>query len=452
MSERHTLGTRPMCRVANIRSRFPASPEKSVCPEDGKPALAARRKIATVFVLISCLLPVSTHAQSTRPDPKDLYLSHNWFALRDYVATGSASPFYKAAVEAAFHQDAHARMELKHVIATHPGPGMLLEARELLLGMDFRAGRYRDALLQAQLILMNKADAKDVANFLPTLRILAPYKRQTVSATSTSAIKIELMDQNLVLPITVNGKEGNYLLDNAFSLSGMSESEAQRLKLPVHTVSTQIDSMSGAHVSVRIAVVADLIIGHTHLKNVAFYILPNDNPPFNQLASGRRGILGLPVVLALCHFAWDPTANTFRIFSGPTSGEMSRANLAFDGSSIFVHLSFRGTPFDMSLDSGAQNTILYPSFAKLFPDLQTGSTTEKHRVTGVGGSSAIQSFSLPSLEFEVGNHQVTLAPATVLLQENNSTTGWFRGNLGMDLLNQARRVDVDFDSMTLTLQ
>ena len=56
------------------------------------------------------------------------------------------------------------------------------------------------------------------------------------------------------------------------------------------------------------------------------------------------------------------------------------------------------------------------------------------------------------VEREVGHHQVTLAPATVLLQENNSTTGWFRGNLGMDLLNQARGVDVDFESMTLTLQ
>lgn len=106
----------------------------------------------------------------------------------------------------------------------------------------------------------------------------------------------------------------------------------------------------------------------------------------------------------------------------------------------------------MSLDTGAQNTVLYSSFAKQFPDIQERSTTEQHRITGVGGSASIKSFTLPSLLFRLAGADVALKPATVLLEENNSTSAWFKGNLGMDLLNQARSVDVDFGSMTLSLK
>ena len=103
----------------------------------------------------------------------------------------------------------------------------------------------------------------------------------------------------------------------------------------------------------------------------------------------------------------------------------------------------------MSLDTGAQNTILYPSFAKQYPDIRSRGTTEDHRVTGAGGSTSINSLSIPTLTFEIGTRSVTLSPATVLLRENNSTTSWFQGNLGMDLLNQGRSVEIDFGAMTL---
>jgi predicted aspartyl protease len=327
----------------------------------------------------------------------------------------------------------------------------LVEARELLLGMAFRSGRYQDALLQAQQILAIKPDAKDVTDILPTLKVLAPFVRQTVVSRGASMVGFELVDQNLVLPVAIDGRAANYILDNGFSLSGMSESEAKRLKLSVHTVSTEIDTASGAAVNVRIAVVHDLVLGRVHLRNVAFYVLPDDQPPFKDRAPGHRGILGLPVVLALEHFAWQPASGTFRIFASASQGPAPGANLAFDGSNVFTELIFRGRAIDVNLDTGAQNTVLYPSFAKQFPDLQEHSTTEEHRVIGVGGSASMKSFTLPSLEFQLGGVDVALKPATVLLEESNSTSAWFRGNLGMDLLNQARRVDVDFGSMTLSL-
>ena len=198
--------------------------------------------------------------------------------------------------------------------------------------------------------------------------------------------------------------------------------------------------------------VHDLVIGRVYLWNVAFYVLPDDQPPFSQRAPRHRGILGLQVVLALGHFAWQPASRTFRIFTSVSESPAPEANLALDGSSIFTQLIFRGRTLEFSLDSGAQNTILYPSFVKLFPDIQERSTTERHRITGVGGSAFIKAFTLPSLEFRLAGVEVALKRATVLLEENNGTSAWFNGSLGMDLLNQARGVDVDFGSMTLSLK
>src|ERR1700761_6684 len=272
-------------------------------------------------VLALCFLRIDVHAQPADAALKALYDSHRWFALREALAKGAIAPapFYKAALETAFHQDERAKVELNQYIASHPALDMLVEARELLLGMEYRSANYQDALLQARQILAIKPDAKDVANFLPVLKVLAPFARQTAVSRETSICKFELLDQNLVLPVTIDGSTVNYILDNGFSLSGMTESEAKRLKLSVQTVSTEIDTMSGAPVNIRIAIVHDLVVGRVHLTNVAFYILPDDQPPFNQRAPGYRGILGLPVVLALGHFAWQPASGTFQIF--PSASE-----------------------------------------------------------------------------------------------------------------------------------
>ncbi len=407
-----------------------------------------RAQLAIAF----CLFPPHLFAQSTDRTLKKLYTEHRWFDLRTQADRGGASLFYKAAVETAFHQDKRARTDLEHFIASHPDSKQLLQARELLIGMDFRSGRYRDALREAHSILAADPGAKDIANFFPALQMLSQYGRQTVVSDTDSVMPVEFIDQNLVVPVTIGSSSGHYILDDGFSLSGMSESEARRLNLSMQDVSTQIDTMSGAQVKIRITVVPEMTLGNTLLRNVAFYVLPDEQPPFNQLGPGKQGILGLPVLLGLEHFSWQPKASTLHVFSGATGISKTSANLAFDGTSVFTQVTFRGSRVDVSLDTGAQNTIFYPSFAEQFPDITSLGTTEAHRLTGAGGSTSIDSVSISKLDLKIGAYQVTLAPATVLLRENNSTAAWFHGNLGMDLLNQANSIDVNFSRMTLRLE
>jgi len=202
---------------------------------------------------------------------------------------------------------------------------------------------------------------------------------------------------------------------------------------------------------VRIAVAKDLEVAGVHLQSVAFYVLPKNEPPLNQLAPGRQGILGLPVILALRRFQWNPANRTFTVLPPSSEPRNLAPNLAFESTSIFTQVGFHGKTLSLSLDTGAQRTELYPAFARAFPEIKASGTPEARKLTGVGGSAKIDSVVLPVLAFTVGGREVQLKPAHILLRDNNSNSNWFAGNLGMDLLNQAHSVEIDFDSMTLQL-
>lgn len=412
-------------------------------------------RILAALLIALCALSSGVFAQPGDPRLKPLYDAHRWFQLRNAVNRDGANLFYQAAIESAFNQP-QAENDLNAVLQSKPDPATIAEARELLIASYYRAGRYKEAFSQAKAILSKKPDAADIRNILPTLKVLSSFQDQAVASVDPATIPVEIQDQNLVLPVTVNGIQSNYIFDNGFSLSGVSESEAIRLGLKIRNVKTSIDTMSGAQVNIRIAVANDLEVAGVHLRNVAFYVLPNNEPPLNQLAPGRQGILGLPVILALRRFQWSPADRTFTVLPSRTEPGRNNPgqapNLAFESTSTFAELSFQGNALEFSLDTGAERTELYPAFARDFPEIKAAGAPEQRKLTGVGGSTKIESVLLPSLPFTVGGRDVLLKPAHILLRNNNATSGWFAGNLGMDLLNQARVVEVDFDAMTLLLR
>jgi predicted aspartyl protease len=403
------------------------------------------------FLIVLSALPLLVLAQPGDPQLKHLYDSHRWFQLRTAVARTGAPLFYQAAIEAAFNQQPQSESDLKAVISSNSDLGTVIEARELLIASCYRAGKYKEAFEQAKAILKKKPDAEDIRNILPTLKVLSSFQDQSVVSAEPTPSAVEIQDQNLVLPVSVNGIQAHYIFDNGFSLSAISESEATRLGLKIHAVKTSIDTMTGAQVNVRIAVAKDLEVAGVHLQSVAFYVLPGKEPPLSRLAEGRQGILGLPVVLALRRFQWNPADRTFTVLPPQSEPRNLAPNLAFESTSIFTQLGFHGKTLNFSLDTGAQRTELYPAFARDFPEVKASGILEARMLTGVGGSAKIESVVLPALTFSAGGREVQLKPAHILLKDNNSNSNWFAGNLGMDLLNQAHSVEIDFDSMTLQL-
>jgi hypothetical protein len=117
-------------------------------------------------------------------------------------------------------------------------------------------------------------------------------------------------------------------------------------------------------------------------------------------------------------------------------------------------MQFEDHNLTLRLDTGATTTDLYPPFAELLPELiRSGSKNGVvQNVRESGGAKNMNAAILESLRMSIGGFPVTLKPANVLLMHTTETSQYLQGNLGIDLLQQARRTIFDFKKMTLTLE
>jgi hypothetical protein len=205
-------------------------------------------------------------------------------------------------------------------------------------------------------------------------------------------------------------------------------------------------------VNTQIAVADELSIGTIRIKHVAFLVLPDDQPPFNDQSPGSRGLIGIPVLLAFKTFVWGAD-RSFEIGIKSSQKSAPHATLCFDGNHPLVQIEYDKRPLVFSLDTGATNTDLYPPFASAFPALiRSAAKTDAYKMEGVGGAKYLEAATLESLKFSIGGFPAMLKSVGVLLKPTTNASRFFAGNLGIDLLQQAHTTTFDFKAMTLTLQ
>lgn len=384
---------------------------------------------------------------------RSFYEAHQWFRLRDAVRARDAPAFYLGAVASAFNDIGQAEKSLRSVINSAPQAGLIHEARELLINTYMRAGRYRQALSETEQALAARPDDKGLKNARALLSTLSRYAEQTVAERRPSSIRYRMKDGNLFIPVGVNGKRASYLIDTGANFSLISEAEARRLGLQVSDSNgaTMGDS-SGANIGFRIAVANRLTIGRVRLRHVPFFVMRDDQQPFVDLPAAERGIIGLPVLLALQTVRWNREGN-FEIGSARRAKIALKSNICFEGLQPIIEGEFRQSRINIFLDTGATHTRVLPLFAREFAAFVNESGKKgAQRVTGVGGSVEVETMTLPELRLRLGGPELLLKPADVLLKETASGLRWSHVWAGMDLLNQARAVTLDFKLMTLALE
>jgi predicted aspartyl protease len=393
---------------------------------------------------------VTTMAARQEPDFAAFYQNHQWFELRDAATQATIPPFYRAALACAFHDVSRCETAVRSALADQPASAQAYELHEQLSQFYFRAGRYRLALAEVESMLAIRPEAADVGNAEPLLRVLSRTEDQQTTAYAPSTLAVHISNENFPVPIRINGKACQYFLDTGANVSVIAESEARRLGLRIEEVSTRIRNTPGDAIAIRAASATEVVVGGVRLAHVAFLVFKDDQEPFTDLKPNHRGAIGLPVLLALGSLSWG-VDNRLQI--GATAPRGAEPNLGFDGALPIVRLSIEGKPLAFNLDTGAEETMLWPPFAREFPvlieRLGQRSTTN---VSGVGSSQDVDSIDLRTITLVLGGRSVTLAPAPVLLKATTSDTHRRFGNLGLDALNQARRTTIDFRTMTLTLE
>jgi hypothetical protein len=147
---------------------------------------------------------------------------------------------------------------------------------------------------------------------------------------------------------------------------------------------------------------------------------------------------------------WDADGN-FDIGFPSTTAIAAPPNLAFEDDHMVVEVGFEGHRLIFGLDTGAGHSILYVPFRKQFAALVNASgKEEKHSGGGASGMIEYDAIVLPQVKLQASGFETVLQPAELTLKEDLGSG--HQGNFGLDLLNQARAVTIDFRTMRLTLE
>jgi hypothetical protein len=402
------------------------------------------------LVCFACLA-VNTLA-ATGPDFPGLLRRQDWFGLRDAAALQPPPALYAGALAVAFHRDAEALRILREYLAGSPKAADAGTARYALADLDARAGRYRSALDDLQPLLARHPRRRDLLEAQSFFSALGAQGDLAVAAREPVQTSWDLVDGNLFVPATVNGAAGKYLLDTGANISVVSVSEARRLGLTVQGSGSGKD-YAGNRVPFQTAVAAEFRLGGIVLHHVAFGVVPDAQQPFAGLPVGRRGILGIPILLAAQTWRWTKDGKLEAGFASTgcgTAGGKSSGNLAFAGSSPVLRAEYGAVPLVFSLDTGATATNLWPLFARRYSTRL--SSRGKVKIEGVGGSRQVAGATLAEFALAIGDRTLRLKNVKVETKTVSPGSRERYGNLGLDLLAGASRVTLDFAAMCLAVE
>lgn len=250
----------------------------------------------------------------------------------------------------------------------------------------------------------------------------------------------------LMLPVSVDGKDAAYQVDTGSSMSLLRASEASRLGLKLEPVVMQITDVTGVDYEAKLAIVSKLSVGAMRLENVPFWVVENGR------LSDVPGLLGIDLLLLLRTLRWNP-GGVVEVGFPPQAKNVAQANLYFEGDCPIAEVSSNGqNGLSFYLDTGFTGTHLYVPFAARFLDLVAAKgRQENYQMHGQAGHSTLRDVVVPEVALRIGGTDTTLRDAHVLLEKAPDTSEWHYGRIGIDVLNQAQTVTLDLEAMRLTL-
>lgn len=390
------------------------------------------------------------------PQLQQLYEKDRMFQLREALRqpgwNDSETLFYRAVIECRFGRETSGIEDL-HTFLAAPAPGDLArKANEELASALARIGRYGDAAnaLGEALRLTprhdkDRADNENDRALEESLKDVAP---QTVHFGPN--VPLEAKHNGIGtwnVPVEVNGLAGEWIFDTGANWSTLSESEAARLGLGTRETNTYVNGSTQKKNPVRLAVARDLRFGNAHVSSVVFLVIPDKSLYIGPMKYQIRGILGVPVLRALGSVAIS-AKGALRIATDG-GGAPGAPNLFFADKDPVVEAHHSGHLLQMFLDTGANDTAVYPSFhSALTQDEKQQLKRKQEQTGGAGGTVTLTVETLPVLRLDVLGRTLDL-PDISLLPKRVGSNGFRDGVLGVDAL--AGGFSLDFGRMQLRL-
>jgi clan AA aspartic protease (TIGR02281 family) len=388
------------------------------------------------------------------PDLKTLYERQQWSELYAAGQVSELPTFYRGAVDSVFNDFASA--EPKLLASLEPPPGLEWqrhEARALLIESYARALKYRETLYHIDKGIAELPNWQQPRDARPLYAALAEYPPQSVESHEFARIRWRMKDGGMYVPLELNGRRVEFLADTGASFSIISESEARRLGLSISDFGgTPLTDAAGARIKFRTAVADELKIGNSRIRNVFFAVIGDEMQPFASSAEGERGVIGLPVLVALQRIHWDQAGNFEIGFESP-SVKPDRPNLFFRNLRLFAELRSAEGRIASFIDTGMTHSVFLPLFATDYPQIAKRGVkgTGTYRQTGASGSVDVNAIKVPEVRIGIRDVDVTFNEATVQLDQVDPDLRHIHLMLGMDVMSELGPVTLDFVSMDFTV-
>jgi predicted aspartyl protease len=383
---------------------------------------------------------------------------HRFFELRRDLQqpgwTDAETLFYRAVVESRFGHETEGIELLLKVLATKPNPVVERKTREEMASAFARLGRYKDAA-QAwgealRLTPGNDPEREGDENtraLMAALSDVAPETAEFEGDVPVKATRNRLGSWDA--PVQVNDISSHWIFDTGADLSTLTRTEAQRMGLSVRETTAYVSGSTEKRNTLKLAVASDVRLGAAHIHNVVFLVLADQALNIAPLHYQITGILGIPVLRALRRLEISH-AGLIRVHPHETPPQ-TKPNLFFDDASPMVEVAHDQHHLQMFLDTGANDTVLYPSFLDaLRGEEKLRLRTKREKVAGAGGTMQRQTEVVPTLRIEVFGKAVDLKKLSLLSTAPMGNGHYRDGVIGMDALWSGFRLD--FDAMRLDVE
>jgi hypothetical protein len=375
--------------------------------------------------------------------------AHDWFGLHVAVARGRAPAFYRGIAASAFQDLPGAERYLRAATSSRPNPERLYQAHQALADIYLRSGIYSKGVAEGRATWESRPPSESEKSLMA---LMANLPDQTVVRRKAASVLYSTWEGGeIAVPVIVNGKHASYALDTDSNMQVVCDSEAVRLGLEEVKGDLAIFGITGTTApGARMGVARSFLIGNTELRNVAFIILRDDQEPFASLSGDSRGVIGLPVLLAAGTFRWNREKRLDIGF--PSQGGAAKGvPLGFNGSEPLAEVEIEGHRLPVALDTGNEKSAGWARLSQEFPELLRNAKRGTEELLGYSGSGSIESMIAPALHWKIGAFEVTERDTPIFIK-SIPTADRYYGRLGIDVLQQAQEVTLDFHAMRLTLR
>jgi hypothetical protein len=254
------------------------------------------------------LLSQGHRSELSKSTFESLLYSERWFDLRRALQGNTAPSLVRGSVAAEFNNVRLAEELLGEVIRNASESDDAAYAHGRLGVLYKRIGRSRDALTEFSQFQRLRPDDHAADEELKYLNVWSRYPQQSLIRWAPSRIPYVIKRRVPFIPLTVNGKSANYVLDtgNGTGLC-ICESERSRLGIKLEPADVGGPDATGEFTAFEGLGVAERVaLGAVELSSVPVIVLGDDKPMCLGQVAGERGLVGLSILLALRVIRFGP--------------------------------------------------------------------------------------------------------------------------------------------------